>query len=288
MFRACSRVSRSLSQFASGIAFGVHSTPDMTDQPGLEYLRRRDERRAAAAREEDRSRRIWLWRRVVFAVGAGLVVLTFLGALAPWWLLPPVVVFIALMATHQQVIARRDDFARAADFYERGDRAPGGPLGRRRRDGRALRRQVAPLRRRPRPVRARVALRAALHGADAGRRGDAGRLAAARRRRPRTCARARQGVAELRPRLDLREDLALLGAEVTAGAHPEGRAAPGPGARPRAGLAVAPPSRRCVGAAARPLASSLWLGSGYRQPLLVALMAEASSCCATAAPRSGA
>ena len=243
----------------------------MTDQPGLEYLRRRDERRAAAAREEGSSRRIWLWRRVVFAAGAGLVVLTFLGVLAPWWLLLPVIVFIAMMVTHQQVIARRDDFTRAADFYERGiarleDRWAGsGEMGERFAD-------------KSHPYAEDLDLfgPGSLFELLSTARTRAGeeRLAAW------LCApaapavvRARQeAIAELRPRLELREDLALLASEVRTGVHAEELSA-WAGAPPVLASRAAPLVAGTLGALTL-LALLLWLALGYRQPLLVAVMAE--------------
>ena len=70
-----------------------------------------------------------------------------------------------------------------------------------------------------------VALRAALHRPHASRRGGAGLLAARAGRRRRRSRERHEAVDELRPRLDLREDLELLGAEVRAGIDPEALAA---------------------------------------------------------------
>ena len=71
---------------------------------------------------------------------------------------------------------------------------------------------------------ARVDVRAALHGPDAGRRGGA-RLLAARPAEPETIRERHEAVNELRPRLDLREDLELLGVEVRGGIDPAALAA---------------------------------------------------------------
>jgi hypothetical protein len=85
-----------------------------------------------------------------------------------------------------------------------------------------------------------------------------------------------QAVDELRPRLDLREDVALLGAEVSSGTHPEELAA----------WAAAPPvftvsQTRWLQIAAlvigvfSAVAVVMWLGFGYRQLALIALFVEA-------------
>ena len=119
--------------------------------------------------------------------------------------------FVPLLFVHARVLNARDRAARAAAFYERGlarleDRWQGtGERGERFRD------PDAPLRRGSRSLRRRRAVRAAGHDAHARRRGRARRLAAARPPIRRRFATRQAAVAELAPRLDLREDLAVLG-----------------------------------------------------------------------------
>jgi hypothetical protein len=86
-----------------------------------------------------------------------------------------------------------------------------------------------------------------------------------------------QSVEELRPRLDLREDVALLGAEVNAGAHPEELAA-WAGREP---VFTARQTRWLrLGALLIGLFSAvavvMWLGFVYRKTAMVALMIEAT------------
>src|SRR5262249_24670276 len=85
-----------------------------------------------------------------------------------------------------------------------------------------------------------------------------------------------QSVGELRPRLDLREDVALLGDEVNAGAHPEeltawaGRA-PIFTARQTQWLQLA----ALVIGLFSSVAVVMWFGFGYRKTAMIALMIEA-------------
>jgi hypothetical protein len=86
-----------------------------------------------------------------------------------------------------------------------------------------------------------------------------------------------QSVDDLRPRLDLREDVALLGDEVSAGAHPEELAAwavrePVFTERQTKWLRLAALLIGLFSAAA----VALWLGFGYRKTAMAALMIEAA------------
>jgi hypothetical protein len=245
------------------------------NDPRLEYARRLESRRDALRREQQRSRTIWIWRRVVFAAIALAIVLAFEGVI-PWWLvILPVVAFIALMAVHQRIHATVERFERAVKFYERGlarieDRWSGsGETGERFAD-------------KSHPYSEDL---------DLFGKGSVFELLSTARTRageerlaswllapaPIEEVRARQrSVEELRPRLDLREDVALLGAEVSSGTHPEELAA----------WAAAPPvftvrQTRWLQTAALVIgvfsafAVVMWLGFGYRQLALVALFVEA-------------
>src|SRR5574341_933010 len=90
------------------------------NDPRPEYARRLELRRAALRREQQRSRAIWFWRRVVFALIVLALVLAFEGIITWWLVVLPVVVFIALMAIHQRIHAAVARFERAVRFYERG------------------------------------------------------------------------------------------------------------------------------------------------------------------------
>jgi hypothetical protein len=90
--------------------------------PREEYANRLAARRAALDHEQRRSRKIWFWRRVVFAVIALMIILVLERVVAWWFIAPPVIVFIVLMARHQSVHAVVARLERAVKFYERGIR----------------------------------------------------------------------------------------------------------------------------------------------------------------------
>lgn len=177
-------------------------------------------RQATLNSEQQTSRKIWIARRILFVVIAVLGVLAFDGHIAAWWIALPVVVFIALMAVHQRVLGEIERLTRAAKFYERGlariddNWAGAGETGEQFADkshayaedldlfGRGSLFELLSTAR----TRAGETKLAAWLMSPA----DVGEI------------RARQSaVEELRSRLDLREDLALLGAEVRAGVHTE-------------------------------------------------------------------
>jgi hypothetical protein len=69
-------------------------------------------------------------RLAVFAVSVVLAVAMWRGGLPPWWLLLPAGVFVILVHRHDRVVRARADAARCVAFYERGmarleDRWPG-------------------------------------------------------------------------------------------------------------------------------------------------------------------
>ena len=109
------------------------------------------------------------------------------------------------VVVHQRARVAERRAARAARFYDGRARAARRHLGGQGRRRRALPRPGASVCGRPRSLRPRLALRAALHRAHAGRRGDAGALAARARGRRRGAG-AAAGRRRAAPRLDLRED----------------------------------------------------------------------------------
>ncbi len=244
------------------------------NDPHVEYTTRFAARRTSLAGEQQRSRKIWLWRRIVFAIIALTIVLAFEKIIPSWWIVLPVVVFIALMAIHQRVHAAVSRFERAVKFYERGiarleDRWSGsGETGERFAD-------------KSHPYSEDLDLfgKGSLFELISTARTQAGeeKLAAW------LCAPAPTGevrerqraVDELRPLLDLREDVALLGGDVRSGVHPEELSA----------WAGAPPvftvrQTRWLQIAALMIgvfsvvAVVMWLGFGFRRYALIALFVE--------------
>ena len=184
-----------------------------------EYAQRLGDRRARAGELTRRDRRLSNARLVVFFSGVGLALAAFFGrALSPLWLLPPSAVFCALLLVHDRVIRRRERAERAVAFYERGLArlthafAGLGEPGERFRDPHHPYAEDLDLFGRG----SLFELLCAARTREGEERLAAWLLAPA----PPDVVRARQeAIAELRERLDLREDLALLGEDVRAGLH---------------------------------------------------------------------
>lgn len=202
------------------------------------YEGRRRERQAALATCDRRDAAVARMRLVVFVVGAALAVAATRGALAWASVLLPVGVFALLVALHGRVVAARARALAGVRYYERG-------LARV--DGRWAGAGV---------TRTDLAAESHPYAADLdlfGRGSLFDRLCTARTRTGEATlagwllapagveeVRARQAaVAELRPRVDLREDLEVLAGDVRATVEPEVLAAwgtepadlPGRGAR---------------------------------------------------------
>ncbi|MBI1766576.1 MAG: DNA mismatch repair protein MutS [Acidobacteria bacterium] len=92
--------------------------PAFITDPLAEYTNRLAARRARVAAEEARSQTLWKWRRIVFVIGLATLAIGFAGWLSAWWLALPVVVFIALMVKHQQMREAKAEAERAVQFYE--------------------------------------------------------------------------------------------------------------------------------------------------------------------------
>jgi len=194
-------------------------------EPAAEYTRRLTARQALAQRLVRLERRISIARLVVFLAAGGVAFAAFdRHVVSPWWIAAPAAVFAALVLIHDRVITQRRRADRSVTFYERGVAriehrwAGTGERGERFLDA-------------AHPYAADLDVFG--HGSlfellcTARTRAGEDTLAAW------LCApaapdviRARQAaVTELRPRLDLREDLALLGLDVRAGLDPEALAA---------------------------------------------------------------
>lgn len=88
--------------------------------PRSEYVDRLGLRRAALATSQARYRRVSLARGLVALSAVALALLAFWGELlSPWWLVAPALAFIGLMALHERVIRARRRAEQAVAYYER-------------------------------------------------------------------------------------------------------------------------------------------------------------------------
>ena len=98
----------------------IHVASLTAVDPHVEYTRRLAERRTVCANEQRRFRRIGNAR---LATGIGGVVMVWLALgqllISPWWLIPPGVLFLVLVLWHQLVFVRLNNARRATLFYER-------------------------------------------------------------------------------------------------------------------------------------------------------------------------
>ena len=182
---------------------------------GDEYRARLDQRRAALQSHNRLDARYSAARLMVFVAGVVLAVAWWRGMAAPWFLALPVVAFAVLMQRHDRMIRARDAATRAIAFYERGlarieDRWSGtGEPGDRFRDDRHLYANDLDL-----FGRGSLFELLSLARTRAGEETLASWLKTAS---PADEIRTRQqAIDELTPALDLREALALAGAEVGA------------------------------------------------------------------------
>jgi hypothetical protein len=187
--------------------------------PSSEYAQRLDARRAWAAREQRVHIHIGNARLAVFVAAAWIGWEAFgKGSLSAWWLAAPAAAFLGLVVFHERVLRSRQLAERAVRYYERGiarleDRWPGtGEPGERFRDSKH-------------PYAEDLDLfgKGSLFELLSTARTQAGEDMLASwlltPADPET-VRARQAAAtELRPKLDLREELALLGEDVRAGGN---------------------------------------------------------------------
>jgi len=189
------------------------------DSPRGEYLRRLDARRGSVEQMERRHRTLGNCRLLVALAAAILAFLAFgFDAISPLWLLIPAILFVVLVVIHEQIIQARNQCARAVAFYESGlarldNRWAGhGETGERFRD-------------RLHPYSEDLDLfgTGSLFELLSTARTREGELILADwLRAPATgdVVRTRHAaVTELRSRLDLREDLAVLGEEVRTKVH---------------------------------------------------------------------
>ncbi|MEK7834468.1 MAG: DNA mismatch repair protein MutS, partial [Acidobacteriota bacterium] len=249
-------------------------TENQANVPRAEYNHRLAARQTTLAVKQQRSRKLWIARRILFVVIALMILLAFDGDIA-WWLIAlPVAGFIALMTNHQRVLAEIERLTRSVKFYERGlarlddNWAGAGETGEQFADKSHSYAEDLDL-------FGRGSLFELLSTArtQAGEAKLAGWL-----KTPAEIAEihARQAaVEELRSRLDLREELSLLGAEVRAGVHAEeatawGEASPVFTAKQIRVLAVLTAVTGLLAVAA----VIIWIWLGTRLPMLAAVICE--------------
>jgi hypothetical protein len=196
-----------------------------SDDLRAEYRRRLEARQALSAREERMHIRLGNLKLAVAVLAAVMAWLS-LGRemFSPWWLALPGAVFVVLVIIHEGVIQARRCADRAAAFYDKGlarieDRWTGtGEPGDRFAD-------------RSHPYAEDLDLfgRASLFELLCTMRTRAGEETLARwllaPASPREIRARQEAVAELRPRLDLREELALVGEDLRSGISPQALAA---------------------------------------------------------------
>jgi hypothetical protein len=196
-------------------------TAATVEPPRDVYVRRRDERRGGAARLGRIDAAIAGARLAVF-VAAGVVGVLALKTdhVSARWLLAPGAAFLALIVVHARVIARRERLERAARHYDDGiarveDRVPPG-------DGRSRR-----LADEDHPYASDLDLFGAsslFERLSTARTSMGEETLAAWLKAPATPGEVRarqQAVAELAPRLDLKEDLAVMGADLGVEVNPK-------------------------------------------------------------------
>jgi hypothetical protein len=194
---------------------------DASAGPRNEYTRRAEARRAEAARQLQRFRTVGIVRLIALAAGLVLLWLVIKGLAPWWWLLLPSAVFLALALVQDRITRSRRRCERAATLYDQGlarldDRWAGkGATGERFID----------------------AAHPYAEDLDLFGHGSVFELLSRARTRvgeetlarwllapatPEVVRGRQEAVAELRPQLDLREDLALLGEGVRSGEDAQG------------------------------------------------------------------
>jgi hypothetical protein len=188
--------------------------------PDQEYKRRLDDRRSEHVRLVTLDERLSYARLAVFAAAAVVALLAFrMGMVSAWWLAPLFAAFAWLITRHDRVIRERDAAARAVAFYERGlarieDRwANGGETGERHRDDEHLYAGDLDL---FGPGSLFQLLSIARTRAGEETLASWLKVPAA----PGVIRARQQAVADMTPRLDLRESLALAGSDVRVGVNP--------------------------------------------------------------------
>jgi hypothetical protein len=244
----------------------------MKDDPRAEYARRLKTREAALEKCESRHRQIGNSRLAVFLIAVSLAWLAFDShRISSWWILAPFAAFVLLMAWHSRVLLGLERSRRSVDFYMRG-------LARLDERWQGTGESGAGYQDSTHPYAQDLDLfgTGSLFELLSSARTYAGEQMLAswlKHPAPLEEVRSRQGaVDELRSRLDLREDLAVLGTDVRTGVHPGPLVAWGKKAAAEKGYLFR------ITAGLIPLLAlaslAVWLLSGQRLWFLIAVLAE--------------
>ncbi len=204
---------------------GPMPEPQSTSSPRDEYTRRIAQRQASIQACDRRHNTLGFLRLLTVAAAVAMTyAVVGSAAFSAWWLLLPVVVFIALGVRLQRVVTEHSRLSRAIAFYERSlDRLDGRWPGSGETGARFLDDQH--LYARDLDLFGRGSLFELLSSARTGM-GEETLASWLLAPAPPATVRARHGaVAELAPRLDLREDLAVLGESARTGVDPQRLAA---------------------------------------------------------------
>ena len=191
------------------------------DAAESEYARRLADRKAVLDRQTRLDRQVADIRLLVFLAGLGLLLAWIWHQwIAWWWALVPFATFVGLVIVHDRIRRSTRKMERAVAFYEKGVKRLNGTWPG---SGTTGERFGAP----EHPYAADLDLfgpaslfeRLCTARTKAGEEALAGWLLAPAE--PETIRDRQQAIAELRPGLDLREDLELIGSEVREGIDPE-------------------------------------------------------------------
>jgi hypothetical protein len=210
---------------ATTISWFKHMNPATNTAPRDEYRTRLDARRAAVAAHDQRHRTLGNLRLLVFVTAAVLAWLVWgRGVASPVWLALPAAAFVGLMVAHERVLRARKACQRAVAHYERALARLDGLWAGHGENGARFLDKLHPYAEDldlfgPGSVFELMCTARTRMGEDtlAGWLLHPAELDVLRARH--------EAVAELRPLLDLREDLAVLGEDVRTGVHPEALAA---------------------------------------------------------------
>jgi len=244
----------------------------MIPDPRTEYLSRLQQRRSAAGKLNSWHYRIGNARFGVFVAAVLAAWLAFrTQAISGWWLVVPALAFIGLVAWHASVLHRHQRFTRAVDFYKRGiarldeNWEGSGEAGERFKDP-------------AHPYSEDLDLfgKGSLFELLCRARTQAGeQTLAAWLKSPAAADEIRfrqEAVSELRSKLDLREDLALLGADVRAGVDPDPLVhwGEGPARFHSNSIRIAAALIACLALASL----AFWIVEGRHQWFMLAIMIE--------------
>lgn len=189
--------------------------------PREEYTRRLGQRRETLAQHERGHMRIGQVRLGIFVIAAILAWASYYqGAISAWWLLAPLALFLAVFSYHQRIMRRMECARRAVNFYERAiDRLDGKWAGR----GECGARFRNP--QHPYADDLDVFVPGGLFEMLSSARTRAGENTLAswlmQPAAMETLRGRHQAIEELRDKIDLRENLFVLGQDFTAGVNPE-------------------------------------------------------------------